>query len=266
MRLRLIVAYDGAAYSGWQLQDRPGAPPTVQGALEAALGRIAGLRPGAAPIRVFGAGRTDAGVHAHGQCAHCDVPDTLAALDWRHALNAVLPRDVRVLEAAPAAERFHARKDALSKTYAYQFWQERRFVPPQLRGRVWQCGPLDVEAMRAALPHLLGRHDFAALRNAGSHTHGSVRTVLRLTLDARPPVEFYPPHLPLLRLMVTADGFLKQMVRNMAGLLAACGRGTLAPEAVPALLAGLDRRAVPAMTAPAPGLALVRVDYGPEAV
>ena len=147
MRLKLLISYVGTGYSGWQIQEKPKPPPTVQGALEAALRTIAGKA-----VRVHGSGRTDSGVHAHGQVAHCDIPDTRAGLDWRHSLNAVLPRDIRVLDASPAAPDFHARKDALRKTYVYQFWQELAFMPPHLTPFVWKCGPLNLEAAQAALP------------------------------------------------------------------------------------------------------------------
>ncbi len=256
MRLKLLISYVGTNYSGWQIQEKPKPPPTVQGALEAALRTIGGEA-----VRVHGSGRTDSGVHAHGQVAHCDVPDTRAGLDWRHSLNAVLPRDIRILDAAPAAPNFHARKDALRKTYAYQFWQERRFLPPHLRPYVWNCGPLNLDAMHQALPFLVGRHDFAGLRNAGTDVESSERTLMDIRLDVLPPCEYYPPHAPMLRLTVTADGFLKQMVRNVAGLLAACGQGKVQPALIPALLEARDRQAVPSVTAPPEGLALVCVEY-----
>ena len=256
MRLKLLLAYVGTRYSGWQIQEKPSPPPTIQGELEAALRTICGHN-----VRAHGSGRTDSGVHAHGQVVHCDVPDTRAELNWRNSLNAILPRDIRVLHAQRAAPDFHARKDALRKTYAYQFWQEQTFMPPQLTPFVWKCGPLNVDAMRAALPHLLGQHNFAAMRNVGTDVESTERTVLQAELYAMPPCEFYPPHAPMLRFMVTADGFLKQMVRNMAGLLVACGQGKIAPQNVPALLATCDRRAVQSVTAPAQGLALVSVVY-----
>lgn len=256
MRLKLLISYAGTGYSGWQIQEKPKPPPTVQGALEAALRVISGQA-----VRVHGSGRTDSGVHAHGQVAHCDVPDTRAGLDWRHSLNAVLPRDIRILDAVPAAADFHARKDALRKTYAYQFWQDRRFLPPHLRPYVWNCGALNLDVMREALPFLLGRHDFAGLRNAGTDVETTERTLMEARLDALPPCEFYPPHAPMLRLTVTADGFLKQMVRNVAGLLAACGQGKIQPGQIPALLEARDRQAVPSVTAPPEGLALVSVEY-----
>lgn len=256
MRLKLLLAYLGSSYSGWQIQEKPSPPPTIQGELEAALRLLAG-----APVRVHGSGRTDAGVHAHAQVAHCDVPDVKAALDWRRSLNALLPSEIRVLAATPARPDFHARKDAERKTYAYQFWQEKFFVPPQLAPFVWNCGPLDVTAMHSALPHLLGEQDFASLQNAGTDMESTRRTVFAASLTSLPPCEFYPPHAPLLRLSVTADGFLKQMVRNMAGLLAACGQGKIRPESIPGMLAARDRRVVPSVTAPARGLALVSVKY-----
>ena len=239
MRLRLLLAYDGSRYCGWQIQDIPTPPPTVQAAVEAAVGRIAGR-----PVRVFGSGRTDAGVHAHGQVAHCDVPRR-PGLDWRHALNALLPADVRVLYWQEAAPDFHARISALRKTYVYDFWQEKGFVPPRLAPFVWRSGPLDAEAMRAALPFLLGRHDFASFQNAGTEMESTVRELQAATLTELPPVEFMPPCLPCLRLTVTANGFLKQMVRNMAGLLAAYGRHKLRPDQIPAILEAADRCPAP---------------------
>lgn len=256
MRLKLLLAYLGGNFSGWQIQEKPFPPPTIQGELEAALRILA-----QAPVRVFGSGRTDAGVHAHGQVAHCDVPEAKAGQDWRRSLNALLPPEIRVLAATPARADFHARKDAARKTYVYQFWQEKIFAPPQLAPYVWSCGPLDAQAMRAALPHLVGERDFASLQNAGTDMESTRRHVFAASLTPLPPCEFYPPHAPLLRLSVTADGFLKQMVRNMAGLLAACGQGKIKPESIPEMLNARDRRAVPSMTAPAQGLALVSVEY-----
>lgn len=271
MRLALLLAYEGTRWSGWQIQEKPNPPPTIQGAVETALARIAG-----GAVRVFGAGRTDAGVHAHGQVAHCDIPDAVAAREarapagadrdgragrWRRALNALLPEDVRVLAAREARPDFHARIDALHKTYVYAFWTERGFTPPSLAPRVWACGPLDADAMRAAAAALIGRHDFASFRNAGTETETTTRTLLSLELEELPPPPFLPPCAPFLRLTLRADGFLKQMARNIAGLLASCGRGRADPAAVPAMLAACDRRAMPAPTAPARGLALARIAY-----
>lgn len=260
MRLRLLLAYDGSRYSGWQIQEAAKAPLTIQGEGEKALGRLC-----ACPVRLFGSGRTDAGVHAHGQVAHADVPDARAHLPWRHALNCLLPPDIRVLAAEAAEPTFHARLDAVHKTYVYDFWQDRAFVPPRLAPFVWACGPLDSGPMHEALRALLGEHDFASFQNAGTPLEDTVRRILRAELRELPAEEFLPPHLPRLRLTITANGFLKQMVRNIAGLLVACGSGRLAPAAVPALLAARDRQALPTPTAPPQGLALARVTYAGEA-
>ncbi|WP_297217016.1 tRNA pseudouridine(38-40) synthase TruA [uncultured Desulfovibrio sp.] len=258
MRLCLLLAYDGSRYSGWQIQESPSPPPTIQGRVEQALSRLC-----AGSIRVFGSGRTDAGVHAHGQVAHADVPDRRAGLPWRHALNSLLPPDIRVLLAVPAPTDFHARVDALHKTYCYDFWREPAFVPPRLAPFVWACGPLDPGPMREALVQLTGQHDFASFQNTGTPVRDTVRRVLHASLEPLPAVPLYPPHVPALRLRITATGFLKQMVRNVAGLLAACGRGRLDSSRVPALLAARDRRALPTPTAPPQGLALTRVVYAP---
>jgi len=256
MRLKLLLAYVGTCYSGWQIQKKPNPPRTIQDELETALHTLAGVR-----VRVHASGRTDAGVHAKGQVAHCDVPDSKSGFDWRSSLNALLPQDIRVIDACLVREDFHARNNGASKTYAYQFWQERRFIPPELAPFVWNCGPLDLKLMRRALPHLLGKQDFAALRNVGTDVKTTLRTIFSAEITEMPLMEDYPPHRPLLRLTVSANGFLKQMLRNISGLLAACGKGRTEPEAVSALLAARCREALPSATAPACGLTLLRVEY-----
>ena len=135
-------------------------------------------------------------------------------------------------------------------------------MPPHMAPYVWACGPLDSASMQSALHHLVGRHDFAGLRNSGTDVESSVRTVLHAELRPQPPCAGYPAHAPLLRLTITADGFLKQMVRNVAGLLVACGRGKMAPETIPGLLEKRNRQAFPSVTAPPQGLTLERVAYG----
>ena len=256
MRLRLTVAYVGTRYQGWQLQAGSAALQTIQGQLEQALGLLAGQ-----PVRVHGSGRTDAGVHAEGQVAHCDMPDErLARLkDLRHSLNALLPDDIRVFAACPAPSDFHARFSAHAKTYRYQFWQDQGFVPPRLVPYVWCSGPLDVARMRGALPFLQGRHDFAFLANAGSKPgESTIRELYHLDLAEE---VVWQDCSPLLSLEVTGSGFLKQMVRNLAGLLAAIGRNRLEAAVIPELMAQGERRRVPTPTAPAKGLTMVCVDY-----
>jgi tRNA pseudouridine38-40 synthase len=253
-RLRLTVAYDGTHFCGWQLQ-APGLGRTVQGCLEEALARLCG-----GPVRVHGAGRTDAGVHALAQTAHVDVPDDRLDLPWQRALTALLPRDVAVIQVTPAAPDFHARFWARGKTYAYTLWTRPDYLLPWRRPYVWNVGrhgPLDTAAMDAAARLLVGEHDFAAFRNAGSSVAGTVR---RVTAVTRHPG---PDGLETVW-RFSAPGFLKQMVRNMMGALVAVGHGRITPEAIGRLLAGGARAQAPA-TAPASGLCLERVHYDDEA-
>ena len=261
MRLKLVIAYDGAGFQGWQIQAKEQAPPTIQGAIEGALERL-----GARGARLHGAGRTDSGVSALGQTAHLDLPDSPSFLerDWRKCLNALLPASVRILSAELAPPDFHARKSALAKTYIYDYWTEPAFTPPELAGRAWACGRLDAGAMLACGKRLLGEHDFSSFQNAGTPVESAIRKIFAIDLAELPPCGFYPPHAPWLRLSVSANGFLKQMARNIAGLLRDVGRGRIAPEAVDGILAARRRTALAAPTAPACGLRLARVYYAKE--
>jgi len=245
-RLRLVVAYDGTRFHGWQLQagDR-----TVQGVVEKALAILAGR-----PVRAIGSGRTDAGVHAVGQVVHADVPDTRAGLPWRRALNALLPDDVAVVDARLAPPGFHARFGAVRKTYAYSLWTEPEFVYPHRRPFVWACGPVDRQAMALAAREFLGRRDFAAMQNTGTDVGTTVRTLE--SVAATPGQTSFETVWRF-----TADGFLKQMVRNVMGCLAAVGKGKITPDDVRSLLSEGDRTRAPA-TAPARGLCLESVEYG----
>ena len=266
MRLKIVLAYEGTGWHGWQIQAPALALRTVQGQLEQALSRLAGVH-----VAAFGSGRTDAGVHALGQTVHCDVEDERfpKIRDWRHALNALLPDAIRVLSCEPCAGDFHARFSARAKTYRYRFWQEPGFALPWLGPFVWRCGPLDEAPMRKALELFKGTHDFASFANAGTPVQDTVRTLYALELaeeswdavltKAGPSL---PPHRPCLRLDVTGSGFLKQMVRNIAGLLHDVGKGKLAPGKVPSFLQGRPRELLRSRTAPACGLTLLKVHYG----
>lgn len=254
-RLKLTLAYVGTHYQGWQVQawkDRPH-PPTVQAEIEKAVSSVVG-----APTHVQGAGRTDSGVHADGQVAHCDVPEARAGLDWQRALNTRLPRDIRVMDARLTSDDFDACFSVIRKAYTYRLWLDMRCTPPRLYPFVWACGPLNLERLDAAIPHLLGTHDFRSLQNRGTDLKSTVRTVYAIE---RSPAGHVPPECPELSLRFESNGFLKQMVRNMTGLLVACGQGKFAPDAVPALLEARDRRLAP-VTAPPQGLTLSRIWYG----
>jgi tRNA pseudouridine38-40 synthase len=253
-RIKLTLAYMGSRFQGWQSQ--PGGN-TVQDILARALSRICDQ-----PVRVRGAGRTDAGVHALGQVAHFDAPENRTGLDWRLAANALLPRAVNVVRAEEVNPEFHAQYHAVAKTYAYHLWLERGWCLPQRRPFVWTCGPLDVEAMKAAADSLIGRRDFRSFMNVGNPVNSTVRTLHSIDFATEPAAlaEDMPDELVL---RFTADGFLKQMVRNMVGLLVEAGRGKVSPEDVRSVCEAEDRSAG-ALCAPAHGLCLQRVHYGQD--
>jgi tRNA pseudouridine38-40 synthase len=242
---KLTLEYDGGAFAGWQSQRAR--ERTVQGELLRALEEIA-----AGPVRLVGAGRTDAGVHAEGQVASAVLETRLDAGTLRRALNAKLPADLAVLEAERMSERFDARRDATAKRYRYQIWNGE--VPSPLRAaRAWHVRErLDVDRLRASAEPLLGRHDFASFRAAGSAVKTSVRTLRRIDVSGPPGGE--------IRLGFEGDGFLRHMVRNLVGTLVEVGKGRRSPESISDVLASRERvRAGP--TAPAHGLCLEAVRY-----
>jgi tRNA pseudouridine38-40 synthase len=245
VQLRLTIEYEGTAYQGWQLQ--PGGP-TVQGVLEQALATALRER-----VRVRGAGRTDAGVHACGQVAAVRVtrvPDDLGRL--RKSLNALTPDDVAVREIALADDAFDPRRHARSRVYEYRLLAAP--APSALWRRfAWHVPvPLDTAAMASAAAALEGEHDFAAFRAADAEP---VRSTVRRVLESRLAAEGR-----LLVYRIEATAFLKHMVRNVIGTLVEVGRGERPADAIPALLAARDRNRAGA-TAPAHGLVLVAVRY-----
>jgi tRNA pseudouridine38-40 synthase len=241
---RITLAYDGTGFLGWQRQ-RVGR--TIQGELETALARLAG----GAEVKVAGAGRTDAGVHALGQVASFTLEREPAPAELQRALNGLLPADVRVLDAQRVAETFHARRDACAKLYRYLL--DCGGVQPPQRRRFAGFIPwsLDEPALRATAALYLGRRDFLSLASAGGSVKTSVRTVTRSEVAFEGTTLVYE---------VEADGFLRKMVRSMVGGLIAAGRGAASVEQLARALDARDRRAWPA-PAPACGLTLVRVVY-----
>lgn len=243
----MLLEYDGAEFAGWQRQAQ--GQRTVQGTLEAALATLS-----EGPVRCVGAGRTDSGVHAWGQVASGSLQTRLEPHALWCALNAVLPRDVAVRALARTGGEFHARRDAAGKHYAYHWWTGTARSPLRERTHHRVAHRLDLGAMRSAARHFEGTHDFACLQAAGSSTQTTVRSLWR--------VELSDPGDGTLCLQVEGDGFLRHMVRNLAGTLLEVGVGRRVPESVPALLAGRDRSRAGA-TAPAQGLVLVSVRYEP---
>ena len=254
-RLKLTICYQGTNYHGWQIQKEHDPPDTIQGWLEWALMRLTHQK-----INVIGSGRTDSGVHALAQIAHCDLPINIR-LNWQKSLNALLPKDIQVLDVVEVDANFHARFSAHRKTYLYHFWTEKRFLPPQRLNFVWPTGPINLEAMRKCLPFILGRHNFASFRNLGTETQSLEREIFAATLSPVPPNPYWPEYSPEICLQVSANGFLKQMVRNLAGMLVWIGRGCGQPEMLPKIIALEDRAKAPYPTAPAKGLTLASVCY-----
>jgi tRNA pseudouridine38-40 synthase len=241
--LRLALAYDGTAYAGWQIQPDV---PTVQGVLLQAASTVLGD-----PVKVTGASRTDAGVHALRQVASLTTDSALDAATVARALNATLPPDVRVLDAAEAAATFDARRDAAGKRYAYVI-DAGAVAAPLLRRYAWHIPKaLDLAAMRSALASVRGSHDFSGFCAAPGR-------------DAMPVCHVRGVHILRRRsrvvLLISADRFLHHMVRNLVGSAVAVGRGARDPAWLAEVLKSRDRRQAGA-TAPAHGLLLVRVLY-----
>ena len=254
--LKLTLAYDGTGYVGWQRQDNG---RSIQGALEDALAEIEGRR-----VTVFGAGRTDAGVHALGQVASVRLRHEINAATLGRALNAKLPLAIRVTDVADAAPDFHARYAAYEKTYRY--WLDTGAVASPFGLRyMWHVrAPLDLDAMRVAADELRGRRDFAAFQASGTAVDSTVRTLSAVTVETAPAVSptGAGDGMPSrgITVEVAGDGFLRHMVRTIVGTLVEIGTGRRPPADMASIIAsGRRDRAGP--TAPARGLFLVRVDY-----
>jgi len=246
MRLKLVIAYDGRPFLGWQSQ-RGG--NTVQDHLERAFQAICGKR-----TAVHGAGRTDAGVHACAQCAHADVgPSRLATIQWLTALNAHLPREIRVMRCTRAAASFHARFSAKGKIYIYRVWNAP-VLPPFEAGRAWHlAGEIDMDILRSCARALTGTHDFAAFAaNRGHPPADTIRTVSKIHARKRGP---------LLTLKFQGTGFLYKMVRLMTGTIMRCAQGKADPALLGELLDNPKSKLKTSFAAPAEGLYLARVIY-----
>jgi len=243
MRLKLIIAYDGGPFHGWQSQ---AGGNTIQDHLEAAFEKICGRR-----VVVHGSGRTDSGVHALAQCAHVDMVDSrFAPCDWIPPLNANLPREIRILKCTHAKKDFHARFSATGKIYTYRIWLHPVHLPFEL-GRSWHLpGRLDIKHLKEVAVELCGTHDFAAFSaNRGHPVEDTVRTIRRIDVRHRAP---------LITLVFEGDGFLYKMVRLMTGTLVRCAQHRSKPEWILDLL---DQKTKTSFAAPAQGLYLTRVIY-----
>jgi tRNA pseudouridine38-40 synthase len=251
-KYKLIIAYDGTGYEGWQVQKTG---TGVQEKVEAALAKIFPGQP-----RLHSSSRTDTGVHALGMAAHFEAPRSgprLSASKLALALNAWLPADIRVVSVARAARHFHARFQARGKQYRYVVWNHPA-MNPLLRATAWHVPrPLDVTAIRGAARYFVGRHDFQSFTaNQGYARGGTVRTLTRCDVK-RSGAQ--------LTFIIEGDGFLYRMCRAIVGTLVQVGQGKFSPAGIKAMLVLRDRRAG-GMTAPAHGLVLWKVFYGRSTV
>lgn len=255
MRFKILLSYDGSAFRGWQIQPKE---CSVQETLQKALSILAKEE-----ISVTGAGRTDTGVNAVNYCAHFDTESGLEA-DWLcYKLNAILPKEICVHRVEEADGGFHARFDASSRTYRYFLHGAK---DPFIAGRSYRCPyKLDMEAMNRAAGHLLGTHDFSCFEKSGGNNRTSVCTVTRAVWERYTPdhvrmMGFDPMDAPYLMFTISADRFLRNMVRAVTGTLIDVGRGKTSPESMPSLLASHDRCHA-GESVPGHALFLVGVEY-----
>ncbi len=246
MNIKLVVEYDGEFFHGWQRQIKEHC--TVQEEIEKALSKIAGQK-----ITLYGAGRTDSGVHACAQVANFAVNSTVPAHKWRLALNTQLPPAIRVLESSHVKDEFHAQRKAVGKIYEYRILNRSFSSALERRVYFWPHR-LDWDKMKQVAPLFLGGHDFGAFQSGRSAVKSTFRKISRFEILKDEQT------LGLYRIVIEGNGFLKQMVRNLVGTLMEVGQNVRSPKTIAELLQGCSRdfagRAVPAR-----GLFLVKVLY-----
>jgi len=242
-RIKIVVEYNGAGYHGWQVQHNAHA---VQAEIEKAIFAVTGEK-----VRVTGAGRTDAGVHAYGQTAHFDTESAIPAEKFQYALNAFLPKDIAVISSEEAEPGFHARYSATSKTYQYKIFN-RKTRSPLAENMAWHVPePLDFAEMAKASSLFLGTHDFSSFCSSGHNISNFTRTIT---------VSQWSRDGDYLIDTIRGNGFLYKMVRIIVGTMVEIGLGKRSPDTVPELLANRDRKKS-VITAPPHGLYLVSVEY-----
>ncbi len=243
MRIAIGISYDGSRFEGWQSQSSGN---TVQDCLEVALASIAGH-----PVRISGAGRTDAGVHGVAQVAHFDSEAVRPKSAWVRGVNSHLPAEIAVQWAQPVPDDFHARFSALRRSYRYVLYNHP--VRPAVAARHvgWFHLPLDLEKMRAGADILLGEHDFSAFRSSECQAKSPVRRLEQLYISSQGPYLLFD---------LTANAFLHHMVRNLVGCLVYVGKGKHPPLWIADVLKGRDRKAA-APTFSGAGLYFTAVAY-----
>jgi tRNA pseudouridine38-40 synthase len=241
--IKLTIAYDGTRYHGFQRQNNA---IGIQQILEENLSKISGHE-----VKITGAGRTDAGVHAYGQVINFFTSSQIPVVRIPQAMQGLLPNDIVVLDAEEVPQDFHACYSALGKEYIYRIYRQKP-ADPFLRNTAWQVAfPLDLEAMKRAASMVVGTHDFSAFRAAGGASVTPVRTIYEVT--------FYEQE-PILEIAFCGNGFLYHMVRNLVGTLVGVGRGKITVAGFLRILESRDRKRA-GITAPAHGLYLKKVIY-----
>lgn len=256
-KIKLTLQYDGSGYNGWQWQP---SGRTLQGLIQDVVYKVTGEK-----ANITGAGRTDAGVHAIGQVAVFDSSTHLELSVIKKALNALLPPEVRVVAAEEAEPSFHPRYSADRKRYTYLIGNMSDMDSPPLflnKYMWWIKNPLEIEGMKTAAGYLCGTHDFSSFRGSGCGAKSPVRTVYLVDIEQLSEMGFLFTSFPgnFIKLSIEANGFLRHMVRNIAGTLVEAGRRRINPDKVMEILQARDRR-LAGPTAPAKGLFLERVYY-----
>jgi tRNA pseudouridine38-40 synthase len=250
--IRLLIAYDGTEYYGWQRQNDV---PTIQGLLEKTLSSLCCL-----PVQVHGAGRTDTGVHALGMVAHFHTSVSHRLSAFSKGLNSMLPEDIRIIEANEVSSYFHSRFDALAKTYKYNFFTGECMLPTQRLYEAHFPGFFQLTRVNKCIGQLLCTHNFTSFEGTGSRDlsipggRGAVRTILHAHCHTK---EDEPNHYSF---TITGDGFLRHMVRNIVGTLLQVGQGRISENDFISILKACNRQAA-GKTAPACGLFLKKIYY-----
>ena len=249
MNYKLTIQYDGTDFHGWQVQDND---RTIQGELERVIGTLED-----AEVKVIGSGRTDAGVHAEGQIANVVLARPFTPDRLRNAINGNLWRDIRIMKVEEAPNEFHARFSAVSKTYLYRIVNAPVMSPFLRRFALHESRPLDVGAMTAASRFLLGEHDWTAFSSARSDGEGRVRTVSDCVIETHGDER---AGAAVIEFRISANGFLRYMVRSIVGTILEVGRGEKDSDTIQTAIITGDR-SLAGKTAPAHGLTLFRVKY-----
>jgi tRNA pseudouridine38-40 synthase len=253
-KIKLLIEYDGTAYHGWQVQaDKT----TIQGLIEERILKITGEQSS-----VLGASRTDAGVHALGQVAVFRTESRLDAGTIKRALNAVLPRDIRVLDASEVDDSFHPRADAIKKTYFYIITNQRNSSVFFCRYSWLVPQKLELNSIIEAAQTLTGRYDFSSFMGTGSDVKDFVREIYSLNVEKLGSIDFMTVSLKgnFIKISIEANGFLRHMVRNIVGTLVETGRGRIPAEKMQDILVSHDRR-LAGKNAPPNGLFLEKIVY-----